>query len=165
MKTYVLEREQIINRTKADTFAFFCDAWNLEQITPPFLRFRILTPRPLEMKKGALIDYRLSLFGVPFRWRTRIEEWIPSERFVDLQIRGPYALWHHTHTFTSVGPGQTLMRDRVEYRIPMGILGRIVHTLFVRRTLKIIFDYRAEMTAQLLGKASVKSTGRIAVAS
>jgi hypothetical protein len=164
MKTYVLEREQIIHRSKAETFAFFCDAWNLEQITPPFLRFRIMTPRPVVMKKGALIDYQLSLFAIPFRWRTRIEQWSPNDSFVDLQIQGPYALWHHTHTFTSLGPDKTLMRDRVEYRIPMGIFGRIAHALFVRRTLQTIFDYRAAMTAKLLNE-SVAAERKLAVAS
>lgn len=150
MKTYVLERSQVINRSRRETFAFFCDAFNLEQITPPFLKFRILTPAPIRMAQGTLIDYQLSLSGVPFRWRTLIEEWTPDERFVDTQIRGPYRFWHHTHTFAELGPERTLVTDRVLYSLPLGFLGSIAHSLWVERTLRRIFDYRAEMTAQLL---------------
>jgi ligand-binding SRPBCC domain-containing protein len=150
MGNYVLERAQIIERPLGDTFEFFSDAYNLEKITPSFLRFRILTPRPIRMCAGAVIDYELSLFGVPFRWRTLIEEWEPGRRFVDSQIKGPYALWHHTHTFEAVGPDRTLMRDRVEYRVPLGPLGSLARALFVGRMLEKIFDYRAETTARLL---------------
>ncbi len=153
MKHYVLERTQIINQSRTETFAFFGDAFNLGQITPPLLRFRILTPLPIRMQQGGLIDYQLLLFGLPFRWRTRIEDWSPDERFVDRQIKGPYLLWHHTHTFEAIGPHQTLMTDRVEYRLPLGILGNIAHALWVRRTLDYIFNYRAEMTAQLLNES------------
>jgi ligand-binding SRPBCC domain-containing protein len=150
MGTYFLERTQLIERPLADTFAFFSDAFNLEKITPPFLKFRILTPAPIRMAAGTLIDYRLSLCGVPFRWRTVIETWEPGRGFVDRQLRGPYALWRHTHTFTAAGPNRTLMRDRVEYRIPFGIVGRLTQALLIGRMLTKIFDYRAETTARLL---------------
>jgi ligand-binding SRPBCC domain-containing protein len=157
MKTYILQRSQIITRSKAETFDFFSDAFNLERITPPFLRFRILTPRPITMAKGVLIDYQLSLFGVPFKWRTIIEEWSPETHFVDRQLRGPYRLWHHTHTFEEIGPNRILMRDIVRYRIPFGPFGQIAHGLFVRRMLDLIFDYRATATASLLnGTAMVE---------
>lgn len=152
MKVYLLERTQTIPLSPEETFAFFSDAFNLERITPPFLRFRILTPPPIQMKTGVEIEYRLKLFGVPIYWRTRIEDWVPNEIFVDTQIIGPYALWHHTHTFEEQGPGQTLMRDRVQYRIPFSVAGNLAHVLFVKRLLKRIFDYRAAMTAQLLGQ-------------
>lgn len=155
MQTYVLEREQIIPRPRRETFAFFGDAFNLERLTPPFLRFRILTPPPITMRAGTRIEYRLALFGVAFNWKTRIESWTPDESFADLQLAGPYALWQHTHTFAEVAPHQTLMRDRVEYRIPYGVIGRIAHALFVKRTLKEIFDYRAGMTARLLAPSNV----------
>lgn len=150
MGNYVLERTQIIERSPAETFEFFGDAFNLERITPPFLRFRILTPPPIAMRAGTLIDYRLALGGIPFRWRTRIEEWEPGRRFVDLQVSGPYALWRHTHTFESIGPGRTLMRDYVEYRLPFGLVGRAAHALWIRQVLEGIFDYRAATTARML---------------
>jgi ligand-binding SRPBCC domain-containing protein len=149
MRTYVLERAQTIPRSRRETFAFFSNAFNLERITPPFLHFRILTP-PIEMRAGQALEYRLSLYGVTFRWRTMIQSWVPDEWFVDLQTKGPYALWRHTHTFEPLGPHQTLMRDRVEYQIPCGMVGRLAHRLFVVRLLARIFDYRAETTARLL---------------
>ncbi len=121
-------------------FAFFAAAENLERITPPELRFRITTPLPIAMREGALIEYRLRLGGVPFGWTTRIAAWVPPERFVDTQLRGPYALWEHTHTFTAV-PGGTRIQDVVRYRLPFGVLGRVVHPL-VRAQLRRIFAYR-----------------------
>jgi hypothetical protein len=154
MKTYILERSQVVERSLEDTFEFFSDAFNLEKITPEFLRFQILTPRPLIMQAGTNIEYSLSLFGVPFRWRTLIEQWEPGIKFVDSQIKGPYAKWVHTHSFEALGPARTLMRDRVEYQIPFGLLGEIAHGLFVKATLEKIFNYRAEATARLLAPAS-----------
>jgi ligand-binding SRPBCC domain-containing protein len=154
MKTHVLEHSQIIERSLKDTFDFFSDAFNLEKITPEFLRFKILTPRPLAMKAGALIEYSLSLFGIPFKWKTLIEAWEPGVKFVDRQLKGPYALWVHTHTFEAIGADRTLMKDRVEYQIPLGFLGEIAHTLFVRQTLEKIFAHRSVVTARLLTPAT-----------
>ncbi|HKY03760.1 MAG TPA: SRPBCC family protein [Blastocatellia bacterium] len=151
---YILERSQVISRSRRETFAFFGDAFNLERITPALLRFRILSSRPVRMKEGTLIEYRLALFGIPFRWKTLIEEWSPESYFVDVQLKGPYKLWRHTHSFEEIGPSRTVMRDRVEYQIGFGPLGRLVHSLFVGRMLKNIFDYRAEMTARLLGQVT-----------
>lgn len=150
MRTHVLERAQLIPRPRAEVFAFFSDAHNLEAITPGFLRFRVLTPAPIAMSEGARIDYRLSLFGVPFTWRTRIAAWEPGERFVDVQLSGPYRRWHHTHAFADA-PGGTLMTDRVEYALPLGPLGAFAHALFVRRTVERIFDHRREVIAARLG--------------
>lgn len=150
MRTYILEREQIIPLPRSQTFAFFGDAMNLEAITPPFLHFRVLTKPQIEMKEGTLLDYRLSLFGIPFYWQTLIERWSPEDSFVDTQLKGPYKLWHHTHTFEELAPNQTLMRDRVLYGIPYGIFGRLAQALFVKRALNLIFDYRKEMTTRLL---------------
>lgn len=160
MKIYFLERKQMIPRSRSETFAFFSDAFNLERITPPFLRFRIVTPAPINMEAGAVIEYRLSLFGAPIYWRTVIESWDPEESFVDSQTKGPYALWRHTHSFEEQGPRQALMRDRVEYSIPYGALGRIAHSLFIKRWLKKIFDYRAAMIARLM-KAEDKEEERV----
>lgn len=155
MKTYTLEREQIIPLSVEETFAFFSDAFNLERITPAFLNFRILTPAPIRMEVGTLIEYKLSLFGVPFKWRTLIEQWAQNQMFVDRQLRGPYALWRHTHTFIRIDQDRTLMRDVVKYGIPFGTLGSLAHRLFVERMLKMIFDYRAKATADLLGGRQV----------
>lgn len=138
-----LEREQILPGMPEEVFPFFADARNLEALTPPFLGFRILTPLPIEMREGTLIDYSLSLFGAPMRWKTRIAVWEPGVRFVDEQLSGPYALWRHTHSFERRGAG-TLMRDVVEYREPLGPLGTLAHHLFVARTVERIFDFRRE---------------------
>lgn len=121
-------------------FAFFSDAYNLELITPPRLRFEILTPKPIPMKVGAEIKYRLRLFGVPFRWRTLIREWDPPAGFVDGQERGPYRQWEHTHEFEEFGNG-TRMRDRVLWRLPLEPLGDLAFPI-VRSQLEQIFDYR-----------------------
>lgn len=147
--THVLEREQLIPRPRAQVFAYFADAANLQAMTPDFLQFRILTPLPIEMRDGATIDYRLSLFGVPFRWRTRIEEWRPDERFVDVQVAGPYRRWHHTHTFEETGGG-TLMRDRVEYALTFVPLGELARRLFVARQLDTIFAHRRRVIAGVM---------------
>jgi ligand-binding SRPBCC domain-containing protein len=160
MRIYFLERKQMIPRSRSEAFAFFSDAFNLERITPPFLRFRIVTPAPIKMEAGAVIEYRLALFGAPIYWRTAIESWDPEESFVDSQIKGPYALWRHTHSFEEKGPRQTMMRDLVEYGIPYGALGRIAHALFVERWLKKIFDYRAAMITRLM-EAEDKEEERI----
>jgi ligand-binding SRPBCC domain-containing protein len=145
---YLLERVQTIPRPIGDVFRFFADAFNLEAITPPFLRFRIVTRPPIPMAVGTSIDYRLRLFGMPFRWRTRIERFDPESGFVDVQVRGPYRLWHHTHAFEALGTA-TRMRDRVRYALPLGPLGRLVHALVVRRTLETIFDYRRDRISEI----------------
>ena len=150
MTIHRLERTQLVPRPRAEVFAFFADPWNLERITPPFLRFRILTPPPLEVKAGALIDYRLSLFGLPFGWRTVIEAWEPGVRFVDRQLRGPYRRWHHSHLFEDA-PGGTRMTDRVEFELPLGPLGELARVLLVDRQLAAIFDHRRQVIGRLLG--------------
>ena len=144
MAIHRIERSQIIERPREEVFAFFSDAFNLERITPAFLNFRILTPAPIEMAAGTLIDYSLSLHGIPMKWRTRIEEFTPNERFIDVQLKGPYRLWHHTHTFEE-HPDGTLMRDIIDYEMPFGPLGTLARALVVRRQLEEIFDYRVEM--------------------
>ena len=150
MRVHILEREQRIAAPPAEVFPFFEDAYNLEAITPPFLGFRVVTPRPIEMGPGALIEYRLRLHGLPVRWKTRIEAFDPPHTFVDQQISGPYRLWHHTHVFEPDGRGGTLMRDRVRYALPFGPFGAIAHALFVRRDLRRIFDFRREVVASRL---------------
>ena len=149
-KTYNLERIQMIQLPRDEVFKFFSDAFNLERITPSFLNFRILTKAPIDIQEGTLIDYRIRLFGVPMNWRTRIERFEPNSEFVDTQIIGPYVLWHHTHVFETTAEG-TLMKDVVRYRLPMGVIGRMVHWLFVRRTLERIFDFRRDALTSCLG--------------
>lgn len=145
---HVLERSTRISRPIDETFAFFSEAANLQRITPPELRFQIVTPLPIEMRRGARIAYRLALFGIPFEWLTQIDRWEPPHTFVDRQLRGPYGLWVHTHEFEIEG-SFTRMRDRVEYRLPLGALGAPALPL-VRRQLARIFDYRAEAIQRLL---------------
>ncbi|MBI1346513.1 CDP-paratose 2-epimerase [bacterium] len=144
---YQLQTELWLPRPIHEVFNFFSDAGNLEAITPPWLHFQVLTPRPIRMAAGTLIEYRLRLHGFPLYWRTEIAVWEPPYRFVDQQLRGPYQLWHHLHTFEEQNGG-TLCRDVVDYAF---FGGPIVHALLVKRDLVQIFDYRCERMKQLLG--------------
>jgi hypothetical protein len=148
VRRYVLEREQIIPRPRGEVFAFFARPENLQILTPDFLHFEFLTPSPIPMHTGALIEYRLRLWGLPVTWATRIVAFEPQQRFVDEQIRGPYRLWRHTHEFHDADGG-TRMVDRVEYELPFGSLGALAHTLFVRRSVRRIFDFRRDKIAGL----------------
>ena len=136
-------------RPLAPVFDFFADAGNLEAITPPELRFEIRTPGPIAIRTGARIDYRLHLYGVPFRWRTRITCWEPGVRFVDEQESGPFRLWIHEHRFDSVSPTATRIRDDVQYALPFEPFGRLALPL-VRAKLARIFAYREERVRALL---------------
>ena len=156
MRERLLEREQTLDADAERAFGFFSRAENLEAITPPWLRFRITSPTPIEMHQGALIRYRLALRRVPISWLTRIEEWEPPHRFVDAQLRGPYALWHHTHTFEAIDAGRTRMQDTVRYAQRFGPAGELAQRLFVQRDLERIFDFRRDAIAQLLA-ASVEA--------
>jgi ligand-binding SRPBCC domain-containing protein len=127
------------------TFAFFADAWNLERITPPWLNFRIRTARPLTMREGAVLDYRIRLHGVPIPWRTRIDVWEPGRRFVDRQVFGPYRWWRHEHRFEAVDAG-TRVIDHVEYLPRVAWLTRA----WVRRDVEEIFAYRREALRSVL---------------
>jgi ligand-binding SRPBCC domain-containing protein len=130
-------------------FEFFSVAHNLERITPPWLRFEVRTPEPVRMQAGALIDYRLRYHGVPLGWTSEIELWEPGRQFVDRQVRGPYGLWHHRHTFTQ-SPSGTVVEDEVHYAAPLGIVGELAQPLFVERDLRRIFDYRREAVVRIL---------------
>ena len=143
-----LERQQFAPRPRDEVFAFFAEAQNLEMLTPAFLNFRILTPRPLDMRNGTLIDYRIGLGRIPMRWRTRIETFDAPLRFVDVQLSGPYRYWHHLHEFQA-DPGGILVMDRVTYSLPFGFLGALAHWLLVRHALKRIFDYRQHRLAEV----------------
>jgi ligand-binding SRPBCC domain-containing protein len=143
----VLECTLELLRPLAEVFPFFADAHQLERLTPPWLRFRVLTPRPVPMRPGQLIDYQLKLHGIPLRWRSEISAWEPPHRFVDEQRRGPYRRWFHEHTFEE-REGHTLARDRVDYAVPGGAL---VDRLFVRPQLRRIFGFRQATLAGLFG--------------
>lgn len=141
----------ILGLPRERVFAFFADAGNLERITPPQLNFHIVTPQPIEMRPGTLIDYRLRLRGFPITWRTEISMWEPPHRFVDRQLSGPYKQWIHTHTFTELGPSETLIEDEVRYRLPFEPLGDAAHFI-VRRELEKIFDFRQKEVGRLMQK-------------
>jgi ligand-binding SRPBCC domain-containing protein len=148
---HVLRREQRLDAPPAAVFPFFADARNLEAITPPILQFRLLTPEPVSMGVGTFLQYALRLRGVPVRWDTLIQEWDPPHRFVDVQVRGPYRLWHHTHSLEPVDGGRaTLMRDTVRYAVGFGALGEIARRALVLRDLEAIFAFRAERVPRLV---------------
>lgn len=138
MKTYTFRDEIVLPAPRPEVFAFFADARNLEQLTPPWLRFEVVTEGEIIMATGILIDYRIHWRRIPMRWRTEIEAWEPPYRFVDRQIRGPYRLWRHEHLFTERGDGTSIV-DRVEYA-PLG--GTIAQRLVIARDVERIFAYR-----------------------
>ena len=145
---HILERSQRLDVPLERAFELYSQARNLERITPLWLGFRVTTPAPIEMREGALIEYRLKLHGIPVRWRTQIAVWEPPQRFVDVQLSGPYALWEHTHTFERDGEHAVVIGDRVRYALPLGLLGEIAHRAFVARDLRTIFDYRAQAVGE-----------------
>ena len=146
MKTYTFILEQQIKKPLQEVFSFFSDANNLTEITPPWLRFVVLTPPPIKMNIGTKIDYRLKLRGIPIRWQSEITEWNPPHHFKDEQRRGPYRVWIHKHTFIE-SAGGTLVTDEVEY----GVLGgNLVNKLFVQPDIEKIFEYRMRRLEELL---------------
>ena len=151
---YVMAQATIIDAPLDEVFAFFSDAQNLGAITPPDMSFRILTPTPIAMGEGAIIDYRIKLGPLPLRWRTRIDRFERGASFADAQLRGPYRCWWHEHSFRDIGGGKTLMEDRVYYALPFGPLGWLVHALAVRDKLRAIFGYRAVAIARRFGAAA-----------
>ncbi|MEZ4845973.1 MAG: SRPBCC family protein [Bdellovibrionota bacterium] len=141
MNDQVLQRESIIKAPLEKVFDFFSNAKNLEIITPPFLNFTILEQSTPKVQKGTIFTYRLKVHGIPIRWKSLIEEWVPNSHFVDTQIFGPYKKWHHLHTFKSVPEG-TWMQDTVNYRVHMGILGHWLTGRWVRKDVESIFTFR-----------------------
>ena len=150
MRTHHLYREQFLPRKLGEVFDFFARAGNLERITPPWLAFALVTPEPVEMGMGTVIEYRLHLHRFPLRWISRIDVWEPGRAFVDVQVNGPYRLWHHRHEFRPAGDG-TLVCDHVRYALPLGWLGGIAHSAFVERDLARIFAFRHAAVERLLG--------------
>ena len=151
MRVHRFETATVLRVPRERVFPFFADAANLERITPPELRFRIVTPLPIEMREGALITYRLRLFGIPFAWHTRITTWDPPHAFVDEQIRGPYRQWIHRHTFEASAEG-TVMRDTVDYGLPLYPFGEISAPIVAWQVARI-FKYRASVIAGLFRRS------------
>ena len=130
---------------------FFSTAENLPLITPPWLRFTTAMEKPVTLGPDAVLDYRIRWMGVPIRWRTRIIDWSPPRQFIDLQVRGPYALWHHQHRFEPSSGGGTVCFDRVIYQLPVPLVRRVVHSLVVRKQLLEIFRFRRRVIGERLG--------------
>jgi ligand-binding SRPBCC domain-containing protein len=147
MKIFQLHAETLLKRPLESVFAFFADAGNLEELTPPWLHFRFLTPLPIALRPGARLEYQIRLHGLPLRWQSEITAWEPPHRFVDEQRRGPYRLWIHEHTFRAEGDS-TRVADHVRYAVTGGAF---VERFFVRRSLAKIFRYRQERITALLG--------------
>ncbi len=151
MRIHTFTQEQWLPQPRGEIFSFFADARNLEAITPPWVGFQILTPEPIAMKVGAIIDYRIRLHGFSLRWRTEITAWSPSDLFVDEQRRGPYRRWIHTHRFAD-RDGGTLCLDEVEYAVPGGAL---VNRWLVRPDIARIFAYRRQVLAGRFGPPAI----------
>ena len=149
MKVYTLNKSQEISRDIADVFDFFSKPENLCDITPSRMNFNILTPSPIEMKEAAIIDYTIKILGLRIRWRTIITKYDPPNIFIDQQLKGPYSMWHHTHSFKSIAKNKTLIEDTVHYCVPFGVIGRILHRLYIKRDLKKIFLYREKKIKQI----------------
>lgn len=158
MAEYIFTTKQTLDLPRDEVFEFFSNAENLERITPPELGFNIITPLPIDIKQGTLIDYKLSLHGFPIKWRTEITHWEPPFEFVDMQLRGPYKQWIHTHRFTEPELGKTLMEDEVRYRLPFEPFGDIGKFL-VGGKIEKIFDFRRQAVDEYfrdLAKASAR---------
>jgi len=146
MRNLQFESKLRLNRPRDEVFKFFSDAQNLEEITPPWLQFQVVSKLPVLMHPDAEIEYRLKIHRVPIVWRSRITVWDPPYRFVDEQVRGPYRMWIHEHRFME-DSGGTLCEDTVKY-VPLG--GAIINSLFVKRDIKKIFAYRSDRLQKIL---------------
>jgi ligand-binding SRPBCC domain-containing protein len=145
---YSLDRSQEIPAPLDEVFAFFSNPGNLSRITPTWLRFRIVGEPPRELSEGSRLEYRIRWTLLTLKWVTRIVRWVPGVEFQDVQERGPYRTWMHTHRFAQRGR-VVLMQDHVDYELPFGVLGRLAHGLRVRRQLEAIFDYRRRVIQEL----------------
>lgn len=147
----ILTGEILVSSPVDEVFGFFAKAENLNLITPPDLKFNILTPLPIEMKKGTLIDYRIKLGGFSFKWKTEITNWNPPFSFTDTQLKGPYRIWVHEHTFESQN-GKTIVKDKVTYLPPGYIAEPFINSLFVKHRLEKIFEFRRQKISEYFNK-------------
>ena len=145
MKTYGLKKQLWLPQPREKVFEFFSDPYNLDHLTPAWLKFEILAPGPAEMQQGTLLNYRLRIRGIPIRWQSKITAWDPPSRFIDRQTKGPYSLWIHEHLFEDY-QGGTLIEDNVEYAVPGG---SIVQKFFVEPDLERIFKHRHRVLEEL----------------
>ncbi|MBZ0178613.1 MAG: SRPBCC family protein [Ignavibacterium sp.] len=148
--------EQIVDANLNEVFEFFENPENLGVITPDWMKFEILTPRPLIMKKDAEFDYRINLFSVPLKWKTIITDYDPPYKFVDVQKNGPYKYWHHTHLFETEGD-KTKITDNIDYKLYGGPIGVLINNIYVRKNLKSIFDFRENKINQLFNTKGVQN--------
>lgn len=155
MKYYKLVKSQFIEKPINEVFSFFEKPENLQEITPPYLNFKIITPSPIKMEVGQVISYKIKLRGIPIKWNSLISSYDPPNSFIDQQIKGPYAIWHHTHRFKEQDGG-TLIEDEVKYAIPFSILGRILNYIFIKNDLKKIFLYREEKIGLIFKNDNIK---------
>ena len=151
MKTFWLRTELWLPQSREDIFQFFADPQNLDRLTPAWLRFKILSPAGIAMRQGTILDYRLRIRGVPVRWQSEISVWDPPNRFVDRQIKGPYSLWVHEHSFAA-HHGGTWVGDKVEYAVPGGA---IVERFLVAPDIGRIFDFRRKSLEELFNPARI----------
>lgn len=149
MSAYRIERRQVVSRPLEETFAFYETPRNLCRITPRWLKFRMMAGEAVTMRRGLRVHYRIRPLGLPQRWTSEITEYDPPHRFVDEQVRGPYRRWRHVHEFRPVGAATEIV-DVVEYEMPFGVLGRLIHAVVVGRQLRAIFDFRARAVAELM---------------
>jgi hypothetical protein len=156
MPTCVFRADQFVPRPLNEVFDFFSQAENLQKLTPPWLHFRIISVNPTPIGKGTLIKYSLRWRIFPIRWTTEIIEWEPPYRFVDLQLKGPYKQWRHEHRFAPEGNG-TRISDEVQYALPFGPLGKIAHSVKVKKDVETIFAYRRQAVDRLFGETAEKS--------
>ena len=145
MSDFHFDTKVILQHPREQVFEFSSRVEYLNLLTPPWVHFSVLTPGPIEMRQGTVIEYRIRLRGVPMRWTSEITEWEPPHRFEDTQIRGPYRKWVHRHIFEET-PDGTLARDEVLYQVPGGT---VVNRLFVAGELRRIFDYRRARLLEL----------------
>ncbi|MFT5299878.1 MAG: ligand-binding SRPBCC domain-containing protein [Mariniblastus sp.] len=149
VRGYRLCTEMDVKLPRTEVFDFFSDAMQLERITPPWVKFSVVTPQPIEMRSGLLLDYRLKIHSIPIGWRTEIREWAPPEKFIDIQLKGPYRQWHHEHLFEDLGNGWTRVKDQVHY-IPRG--GSLIHRFMVKPDLVKIFTFRQDRLTEIFNE-------------
>ncbi len=156
-RTWRVTARCVLDAPLEQVFPFFADAGNLEKLTPPWVGFEVLSKGPLDMRQGLIIDYRIRIHGIPIRWRTEIATWDPPQRFSDVQLRGPYALWDHTHSFRAIDASTTEMTDTIRYRPKGWILAPLINRMFVENDIRRIFTYRNEQMNRMFGSAALVS--------